>query len=62
MKWFLVFFHAVHPPCGGIDCGINPSYRATNVEIRLEMPSLEVCRQVRSVNKDAKCLTEDTDK
>jgi hypothetical protein len=62
MKWFLIYTTTIlPPPCGGIDCGINPSYRSTYQEQRLEMPSLEVCRQVRSTNAGAKCITEDVD-
>lgn len=62
MKWFLIFIFQTWPPCGGIDCGINSTYRATNNEIKLEMPTLEVCRQVRAVNQGSKCVSEDIDK
>ncbi len=62
MKWFLIYFALIPPPpCGGIDCGINPAYRSTSVEQRMEMPSLEVCRAVRAVNSGSKCITEDVD-
>lgn len=62
MKWFLIYFAMIPPPpCGGIDCGINPSYRATTQELRMEMPSIETCRAVRAVNSGSKCITEDVD-
>ena len=62
MKWFFVYMATIAPPpCPGIDCGINPAYRNTFQEQRLEMPSLEVCRQVRSLHGGSKCITEDVD-
>lgn len=61
-KWFLLMTLQVWPPCGGIDCGINPGYRPTNHEVRVTMPSIDVCRQVRAANPGSRCLTEDLDK
>jgi hypothetical protein len=59
MKWFLIMYVYA---CGSGQQGnivITPS--CENREVRLEMPSIEVCRLVRASNKGSKCLSEDID-
>lgn len=59
MKWYLLFYVWVTP---GI--GIDPCMSqgvCYNKETRVEMPSLEVCRQVRAVNQNSKCISEAID-
>lgn len=58
MKWFLIYINMIAPYCGGPDCGINPAYRSVPNELRVEMPSLETCREVRHVNPGSKCIGE----
>ena len=60
MKWYLIL-QIYSCTGGGIDPGIVPG-ACGNREVRVEMPSIEVCRAVRAVNPSSKCLTEDTDK
>jgi|SRR6185312_1636614 len=54
-KWFLLLAWYACSGTGSLpttDC---------NRDLRVDMPSLEVCRQVRAVNAGARCLTEDVD-
>jgi hypothetical protein len=59
MKWFLVFW-AFQPAVGG-DPGIVAGYIPPHMEVKIEMPSLEVCQQVKDTNKTihAECWTKD---
>lgn len=57
MKWYLLMY-LYSCAGGGIDPGIVPG-NCGNREVRIEMPSIEICRQVRGVNNGSKCLSED---
>lgn len=59
--WFLiVYFYACTNNSGG-DPGIMPG-NCYMRETRVAMPSLEICRSVRAVNAQSKCMSEDFDK
>lgn len=60
MQWFLVLsLYTCNG--GGPDPGIVPG-NCYNREVRVQMPSLEICRQARAVNQNSKCLSEEFDK
>ena len=48
MKYYLIFY--VFFGSGG-DPGIIPGYQAPSRMAQVEMPSLEICEQVRAINK-----------
>lgn len=48
MKWFLIGYVSFS---GGGDPGIMPGYVASFREVRIEMPSQEVCEQIKTLNK-----------
>ncbi len=55
MKWYLVFL--VIFSSGGIKNEITQGYTAPVERVQIEMPSLEVCRQIAALRKfgDAEC-------
>lgn len=58
MKWFLLMY-VYACGTGSTGSGISISPACENREVRIAMPSIEVCRLVRGVNEGARCLTED---
>lgn len=60
MKWFLLMYvYACGTGTLSNNNAISISPACENREVRIEMPSIETCRQVRGVNPNARCLTED---
>lgn len=50
MKWFLIGYFIFS--FGG-DTGMNQGYTPSSREIRVEMPSKEICEQIKDLNKFA---------
>jgi hypothetical protein len=54
MSWYLVSSIIV-ATCGGMDCGINPGYQPTTREVRILMPSKDVCEGIALLNRGYEC-------